>query len=257
MKPRTRWTSREELLVFEAAVLAQNENSRLSDAGAMIKAQELALPPERQMHANALYMGKSRLADYAAWKAARIASPPDEPPAVTASDPVRPEPECDATPADTFDKGISAAVSILASTIAIALRHKLEEELSRELGAFESDLMARLVETGAMVASATFSQERIERLPRVLIVSLRGQQGPELRKEFEGLLRVQWVESGTHDAAVGALRNFPGHVVCMAKFISHSDEAHFKKHPRHRTIHGGMSELREALLEIATEREVS
>lgn len=260
---RVFWTQSESRLVAQKYIeLIQARESKRS---AIFKAQQL-LPEERRrsdmgLHA-LIYDKANRNNDF--WfyvnNPDQIAPPPDETPAVAVSGPARPESVGGATqnpidPFGVFGQGMEAAASVLASTIAITLRTKLEEELNKQLSALESELTARLAEIGAFVATASADPEKCNHLPRVLVVSLLGHQGAEIRKEFEGLLRVQWVESGTHDRAVGKLRNFPGHVVIMNKFVSHSDEQHFKGHPHKHNVAGGLTELREFLLEVASNAE--
>jgi len=249
-KLRVLWTSREEQLVFNAARLAQNENSLLSNTRALIQAQRSALPAERQLSESSFYQGR-RVAEYAAWKGLPqpIPASQDETSVSAESDPAQ-EP-LPASAGTIIDVTSSACIKALAATIAMQLADALSAAIEPRLVAIEADLMTRLVESGAAVATAACDKTLAAKIPRVLIVTLRGQQGPELRKEFEGLLRVQWVESGTSETAIRALRGFHGNVILMARWISHSTDGIFKHHPRCKTIHGGMTELREELLSIA------
>lgn len=254
-RARVVWTMREEELVYTKAADIQSSNNNVSCALALRQAQELVLEPHRQKSDSAFYQGRAQQL-FSQWKVASTRTPSTAPQDETA-------PLAELTTAMALPVGavqstdsVQSAASLLASIVATEIVSRIQSELVARIEAMESDLMARLVETGALVATACCSKEDKERLPRVLVVCLRGQQGPELRKEFEGLLRLQWVEAGTSETAIHALRNFSGNVVCMAKFIGHSTESIFKNHPMARTIHGGMTELRETLLEIAANESV-
>ena len=235
---RTVWTNEEKRAVFEEATVICTLRPNLTNKALLAEAQQ-ALPMERRLKITdqRVFSYKDRLskARFDAMQVIKIPEVKEPEPAPAPTEPVR---KIDGL-GDLFELLVDAIADRLMDKMIAAkeLHEKMQEPVEEKPLAFGRGWLDELENLSIR------SKEAKVKKPTVFIIGLNGHQ-------MECVKQTRPEVDFTFATAEQALSQYVihrDHTILMTKFINHSVQTKYRKHPNLHYCNGGVSELKTLL----------
>lgn len=250
---KIKWTANEQQTVGKKAEELINTGAQKRWSKAIIEAQKLVLPKNRQKPESSVYGATTKQVE-AQMKNGNKRSLMDVRPHYEFSKPgepivVAPEvKEEEVIPAPTvveYQSNFNAALIDTVDRIATSFRDMLKQRLTQAANeAFQE------AEEEFKKSIKQVSKNIVRRLPKVALCGLMPNQANEIRKEFSSFFDLVFVGADEKTTRLKDVSVNADFVVLDTKFISHQHQEQVRKHKGLHMVNGGVSAIKDKLVEL-------
>jgi hypothetical protein len=249
------WTKDEKRAIKDCMIDICYVTPTMSNKGLLQHAQQEVIPYERRqkitdqkVFSHKLMINEARAAAEKHRQAVSKPKPAPTPPPVVTPEPIAP-PTFEATLGGIFEQLVDA----ITERVMLQVTTRLKDRLTGDVSVIAEQRMNELFSDPTEELDRIFDRmyppkPNAPRLPTCLVVGLNGAQMESIRQRVKGV-NFKFLSA---EEAVSHCASAKDHTVLMTKFINHSCQNKYRKHPNLHYCNGGVSELNTLLNVIFT-----